>query len=138
MARIATSIEESKRLLELGIDPKSANMCWTNASFKGINYVDPWRLNPLTVDEVEKTLSTPSSFFEWTKGWEVVPAWSLDGLLKLLPNDIAVSFQNGNDEGTLYWVDTFLATTFSDTYIGAMVEMIELLVEEGYIKGKEK
>lgn len=123
MARIATSIEESKRLLELGIDPKSADMYYQYAPNSEKLYIIP-------------QIGSPSIVRLYGK--ECIPAWSLDGLLKLLPNDIAVSFQNGNDEGTLYWVDTFLATTFSDTYIGAMVEMIELLVEEGYIKVKEK
>lgn len=137
MARIATSIEESKRLLDLRIDPKTADMSWTNASFKGVNYVDPWRLNSLTADEVEKTLSTPSYFLEWAKGWEVVPAWSLGALMELLPADAMLSF--GKDEGWgVYWIDSKIASIPSTTYIGAMVKTIELLVNEGYIKGKEE
>lgn len=125
MARIATSIEESKRLLELGIKPESADMCWTNASFKGINYVDPWRLNSLTVDEVKKALSTPSHFFEWTKGWKVVPAWSLGKLFdiawELDPNQV-LSFQKGEKMDL----------------IAIMVDFIEMLVREVNTKGKEK
>lgn len=125
MARIATSIEESKRLLELGIDPKSADMCWTNASFKGINYVDPWRLNSLTVDEVEKALSASDAFFEWAKGWEVVPAWSLGKLFdiawELDPNQV-LSFQKGEKMDMT----------------AIMVDFIEMLVREVNAKGKEE
>lgn len=125
MERIATSIEESKRLLELGINPKTADMCWTNASFKGVNYIDPWRLNSLTVDEVEKALSTPCYFFEWTKGWEVVPAWSLGKLFdiawELDPNQV-LSFQKGEKMDL----------------IAIMVDFIEMLVREVNTKGKEE
>lgn len=58
MNKICTSINQSKKLIELGIDINTADMCWQNNEFPiGFN------------DE------------------EGVPAWSLSALLGLMPTD---------------------------------------------------
>lgn len=122
MARIATSIEESNRLLELGINPESADMHYQYAPNSEKLYVIPQIGNPSIVR---------------LYGKECIPAWSLGALLELLPADAILSF--GKDEGWgVYWIDSKIASIPSTTYIGAMVKTIELLVKEGYIKGKEK
>lgn len=142
---MATTIEESRMLLELGIDPKTADMSWTNASFKGVNYVDPWRLNPLAPDVVEKTLSAPSDLFEWTKGWEVVPAWSLGTLITIIsgidPKRFSFIFYSDIDNWVGYFVEygygRKITRTDSDL-ISLCVNMVKRLAEEGYIKTKEE
>ena len=49
--KISTSIGQSKKLLELGIDRNTADMCWQNNEFPiGFNdddAVPAWSLNPL-------------------------------------------------------------------------------------------
>jgi len=56
--KICTSIEQSQKLIELGIDRKTADMCWQNNEFPiGFN------------DE------------------DAIPAWSLSALLELIPKD---------------------------------------------------
>lgn len=113
MARIATSIEESKRLLELGIDPNTADMSYDWIGGKVYDLC----LAPC-VNEMD------------------IPAWSLGALIELLPADATLSFE---DEGWgVYWIDSKIASIPSTTYIGAMVKTIELLVNEGYIKTKEE
>ena len=59
MNKICTTIEQSQKLIELGIDRNTADMCWQNNEFPiGFN------------DE------------------DAVPAWSLAALFKLLPKSI--------------------------------------------------
>lgn len=130
MARIATSIEESKRLLELGIDPKSADMFWElNCLHEPELIVGDYslRIQGRATDKDYRKVTNPV----------LSPAWSLGALMELLPADAILSF--GKDEGWgVYWIDSKIASIPSTTYIGAMVKTIELLVKEGYIKGKEK
>ena len=56
MNKICTTIEQSVKLLELGIDVNSADMCWQNNEFP-IGFNDD----------------------------DAIPAWSLSGLLGLMP-----------------------------------------------------
>lgn len=61
MKKICTTIEQSQKLIELGIDRNTADMCWQNNIFPiGFN------------DE------------------DAVPAWSLSALLKLMPKGISI------------------------------------------------
>ena len=121
MARIATSIEESKRLLGLGIDPNTADMRW----YREQKWF-PYELQPYPYNESIITDGNES----------MKPAWSLGALLDLCPYDREVYFDR-NRYG-MYWIDTELTSMpFDGDYIGAMVKTIELLVDEGYIKGKE-
>lgn len=66
--KICTDVEQSKKLLELGIDVKSADMFWL--------VTDKPRLHVLTED-----LSKYAN-------WENYPAWSLSALLNLMPAEI--------------------------------------------------
>lgn len=68
MARIATSIEESKRLLELGIDPKSADMYWMHVKPEGYN--DWWELEIIQGAFKLRSMN--------------IPAWSLGALLEVV------------------------------------------------------
>lgn len=121
MARIATSIEESKRLLELGIDQNTADMRWR------------YNHNTHKHDDIPQVLAVRNWDDPYNKD---IPAWSLGALLDLCPYDREVYFDR-NRYG-MYWIDTELTSMpFDGDYIGAMVKTIELLVNEGYIKGKE-
>lgn len=66
MNKICTSIEQSKHLLELGLDPETADMWYT-----------------LSEDEELKILSINK---ETLRGNKFVPAWSLSALLDLIPH----------------------------------------------------
>ena len=59
MNKICTSIRQSQKLIELGIDVSTADMCWQNNEFP-VGFNDD----------------------------EAVPAWSLSALLNLLPQEI--------------------------------------------------
>ncbi|MCM1220082.1 MAG: hypothetical protein NC548_36885 [Lachnospiraceae bacterium] len=131
---ISTSIEQSRRLLSCGVDPKTADMVWLNRgqypaflSFnEGCNRAIP---------EVGD-----------------VPAWSLSALLALLPKEIydddtdsyyfslSKEFPLSEEYGVAYipcWEkgDAIVRKRY-DSPIEACVQMIEWLCESGYSLNK--
>ena len=73
MSQIATTIEQSKRLLEAGIDPGSADMMWRNVA--------------LTYDfghAMEVATAEPILYAFNTKSKDSIPAWSLSRLIDLI------------------------------------------------------
>ena len=68
MNKICTSIEQSKKLIELGIDVNTADMYWWSTSLK--YYIE-------AMDDGD---------FNEAEGH--VPAWSLTALLKLIPKSM--------------------------------------------------
>lgn len=70
MNKICTSIEQSKKLIELGIDPKTADMFWDMA--------EPEERRMPTVGLI--------SDYDDMEDW-AVPAWSLSALMNLLPSE---------------------------------------------------
>ena len=79
MTKTCTSLEQSKKLIELGIDINSADMChryrWSNNSFINLPCAEKAR-EPITGD---------------------IPAWSLTALLGLMPK--LHEFENDSDDG---------------------------------------
>lgn len=112
MARIATTIEESRKLLGLGINPNTADMSYDWIGGKVYDLC----LAPC-VNEMD------------------IPAWSLGVLLDFMPTGKA--FCLSREEDGLYWIDGVLASMPSGDYIGAAVKMVEMLVNQGRIKVKE-
>lgn len=82
--KIATTIEQSKKLLELGIDPSTADMLYCY-DFMARCVTD---LNVIT------------QFLQPTKG--DIPAWSLSALLNLLP--LSIPYDNGHCRYFLEWI----------------------------------
>ena len=85
MNKICTSQEQSKKLIELGIDINTADMFWDTLSAKKPEaQVDNHHL----VDEYDD--------------WYRVPAWSLSALMNLLPSEFTVV---GKYSDTTYKLD---------------------------------
>lgn len=73
MRTLATTIEQSKHLLELGLDPKTADMWWSNRFVY-------WQSTPMIGIATEQNqLYT----FKWSD--DDIPAWSLSALLEVIP-----------------------------------------------------
>lgn len=128
MNKICTSIEQSKRLIELGIDVNSADMVY----HKELNGTYSLRV----VDNVLKY---------------DIPAWSLSALLELMPSHL-FEFERGIDLN-LYpsinrkvWLcsympnaienmktDKFKQITHADNLVDAAYEMIIWLKENNYL-----
>lgn len=128
MNKICTSLEQSKRLIELGIDVNSADMVW----HKKLNGTYSLRV----VDNVLKY---------------DIPAWSLSALLELMPSYL-FEFERGIDLNFYpsinrkEWLcsympnvienmktDKFKQITHADSLVDAAYEMIIWLKENNYL-----
>lgn len=85
--KIATDLEQSVKLVELGIDPSTADMHWESISD------DDHRLGLFTAKETKESLERMQYTLKTTFNVKLSPAWSLSALLEMLPLKINV----GND-----------------------------------------
>lgn len=74
MIKSYTDLEQSKRLIELGIDVNTADMCWC--------------IRKLQWGEINKTIIAYPMLTnqEKSEDFKYIPAWSLTALLGLIPN----------------------------------------------------
>lgn len=126
MSNIATNIEQSKYLLELGLPKETADMSYSEEYFgrdKDGNDEWCWRLNACKFVDVEG----------------VIPAWSLSALLEVMPKPdlyrlsadswvCAAFFKEGSTRG------------YGKTAIDAACDNITKMFERGYLikKGGEQ
>lgn len=80
MTKICTSLEQSRKLIELGIDVNTADMFWDTAE-------------PL--ERIVPTVGPISDYYDM-EDW-AIPAWSLSALLGLMPK--LYEFENDPDDG---------------------------------------
>ena len=119
--KICTTIEQSKKLIELGIDVNTADMMW-----------DDWRL----IDEGWKLIAGYYPEIEKHYGRKCYPAWSLTALIELMgecrmertPLDQSGAFTHS-------FVDDYynIRTFEEDNAVDAAVEMILKLHEQKLI-----
>ena len=123
MNKICTSIEQSKKLIELGIDMNTADMFWDTA--------EP--------DKRRKPLVGPVSDYYDMENW-AVPAWSLSALLDLIPkiHGERPRLDTGRIQTEKYYVEypyhestknDWYSTKLCDSAVDACYEMICLLKE---------
>lgn len=109
MSNIATNIEQSKHLLELGLDIKSADMCLCKSA------QDIWFLCAYTPGEYDA---------------HTVPAWSLSALLEVIPKGTEL-VKMQNDAHELYYEIDYMYTGYEDKdAITAVYEMVCWLLEQ--------
>ena len=138
MNKISTSLEQSKKLIELGIDINTADMhysTWTILN-EGEYILSPNQGE--TIEELQEDY-----------GNQVIPAWSLSALLELIPPYLG-EFKDGIDFGfskaingkwySAYYIKlddnglaSFNKTVTGDTAIDAAFEMVCWLKENGKI-----
>lgn len=122
-SKICTSIEQSKKLLELGVNIHTADMFYPNRVGGIGNYA-------LSI--------------EWKKGLPLlsqeIPAWSLSGLLELMPkeleNDLELYYGAFGSDGEYYplWVCSCMNyVLFGNTLVDAVFKALCWLKENGKI-----
>lgn len=129
----ATTKEQSVRLLQCGVDPKTADMVWTHFE---------------SDDEQYERLDVMSEYAYEVSSLKPIPAWSLSALLALLPKEIydesgdgfyfslAKEFPLSEEYGAAYipcWDkgDAIVRKRDNDP-IEACVQMIEWLTANNY------
>jgi len=86
---IATTIEQSKELVRLGLDPKTSDMSYSEEYFgkdKDGNDEWCWRLNACKFVDVEG----------------IIPAWSLSALLEVMPKECEPDIQKSPISGVYF------------------------------------
>lgn len=121
-----TSIEMSKRLLELGLSPETADMWWTPLN---------WQLTEYYVEVKQNGIGTPKN---------PIPCWSLGALLELMPKICEDENDGGcyptlckgynTDKWHCVYRSSIYITDWYDNSIDAVFEMIVWLLENGYIE----
>ena len=144
-----TSIEQSKKLLKLGLNLESADMSWHH---KRVHYEisDTW--NPQLSAYKDITHPAENRLRE-TLNQEVLPCWSVGALLELIPKEIEYESNNYKDRyyftiwhDRIYYIGhnrrhipgcfdfTHISYGEKRTLIEALIIMIEALIKNGYIK----
>lgn len=131
MSNIATNIEQSKHLLELGLSKETADMSYSEEYFgkdKDGNDEWCWRLNACKFVDVEG----------------IIPAWSLSALLEVMPKENEPALVKSLASGQ-YFVHGYFglekSTYMTKDYIqpiAAAYEMVCWLLEQGFIKKGEE
>lgn len=128
MVKNCTSIEQSKKLLELGLNPDTADMWW---NFYSITTDDT---TPMIIH-----LNKPwAGNFNWNNEKDNVPAWSLSALLDLIPNTIGnyvLRFDKVDSDYYIWYEDVYkgwqdtIGHPFAENFIDAAFEMIVWLLK---------
>ena len=114
MTKICTNIKQSKKLVELGLDVNTADMCWSTA-------------NP----GLEVLLAFPFTDADNTYG-DKIPAWSLSALLELLPivNESTYTMRGTLDGGAIISHEELTCVVSQeDNPLDAVFEMVCWLLE---------
>ena len=140
MARIATTIEQGKKLEELGISTNTSDMSiWRQTKdWKGRPIERKMRIDATPFNQLSHIVIGVESFEEY-------PAWSLGALIKILPDTIILD--NGNacelsilNMGVYYrdFADGNIVQGFENENIfDNCVNMIEWAVKNDHIKNKK-
>ena len=127
---ITTTLVQSKHLLELGLDPKTADMWWSNRFVY-------WNTTPMIgVDTEQNQLYT----FKWCE--EDIPSWSLSALLEVMRKlSVTITLQViGNftflrikDNGFMWQKDIHVKNPMDAVYGGML-----WLLEQGLLRKEDK
>jgi len=109
--KICTSIEQSNKLLSLGLDPSTADMYWW---YSGKRYY----VESMDDDDFNKESD--------------IPAWSLTALLKLMP--VPYQLTSNNEGKCQLMLINNLRHDWYDAPLDAAFEMVCWLIEQGHIK----
>jgi hypothetical protein len=120
---ICTSIEQSKKLLSLDLDPSTADMWWSRCT------ITDFGDNDLKVSYAV----TPCNISQFKNTDKDIPCWSFTALLELMP--IGSHIEKKNSGYACYVVYT--KPLEASTPIEAAFEMICWLIKQGHIKVKK-
>jgi hypothetical protein len=130
--KIATTIEQSKKLVDLGLSADTADMNYCNSSYKGKDYIGEWKLSLQSPQEAKSILDM--SVTSWNTYWEIIPAWSLSRLLELMPLPLLTQHKNNKWYMVTYPNGKRISLDEYNNPIDAVFEMMVYLLENKLIK----
>lgn len=128
-----TTIEQSKKLAEFGLNPETADMCY---------FIDYKESNKFGINKYSVQIDTYGFLVHEPDN---IPCWSLAALLELMPN-IKTEHgiirpksvkENSKQFAYRYYYETLYYTDMCRTPIEAAYNMTVWLLENGYIKKGE-
>lgn len=131
--QICTTIEQSKRLLELGLDADTSDMCWLAKKLWGddVEIPEEDRSYILSTDKDDSFCSRYDV--------DCVPSWSLHRLIAMLPLEIeddysTESFLKIEGSNIVYKEeDIFIYNSFEkDNIYDNIIDCIEWLIQDVY------
>lgn len=128
MNKICTSLEQSKKLIELGVDINTADMRY--------GYIAPYDFSDRMYDGGYDEVPYPKDFLKKNPNFSEneydgeLPAWSLSALLELIPERIPGTKLVIKWDGS-YYIEG--RDCLFDTAIDAAFEMVVWLKENGKI-----
>lgn len=127
--QICTTVEQSKRLLALGLKKETADMCHSNESWRGPNYTADFKPYVVPWEDMNRNYSN-----EMFVAWELIPAWSLHRLIAMLPTAF-----DKYGKGFLLSEEKLLGR--QDDIYGRIISVITILVRDGqfnkeYLEGR--
>ena len=142
---ISTTIEQSKHLVELGLNTETADMSYYRDSYG--NYMHKVE----TGKECDFTL-TLDKYVPGDEWFDSVPAWSISAMFKQMPKGCDIRKHYGYDINDLRYVAgiweyseyegfseyTKYTTKFYDNPIDAAYDLLCWLIENDYIKTKKQ
>lgn len=132
MNKICTSVEQSKKLIELGIDVNTADMHYSTWTILNGEYI----LSPNQGETIEE--------LQEDYGNQVIPAWSLTALLDMLDYEVVdaegescyLKIDKDDIEYQIRYEDRWnsgIETKWYDNLLDAAFEMILKLKEKGLL-----
>ena len=122
--KICTSLEQSKKLLSLGLDPSTADMCYPHFIRHGADTYNE-------IPEIAEDIDYPYE----------MPCWSLVALLELMPDGVQTYKTYNYVRIDITFVHNGIVTGSNrvedKTYIDAVFEMVCWLIEQKHIKVKK-
>lgn len=145
-SQVCTSVEQSRRLLDLGLKPETADMVYRNTNSR--TEIMRWELKPypptlkstthLNIDKLnvfkhknsDGKVMSGEEYFQELFGKDI-PAWSLHRLIEMLP--YTMTFRLKKHKITLYDICRTIPTSTSpgNTYYDALINAIEGLIDLG-------
>lgn len=124
-SQISTTIEQSKRLLELGVKPETADMYYSNAGIPAFSNGE-YTLYAKSYAEVMEKLNNQISPFDF------IPAWSAHRLLELLTGmEWAVSAWNIDTFKCGVWrEDSSYSFTEYGGFYDCVISCVDFLIEK--------
>lgn len=132
--QVATSIEQSQQLIELGVKPETADLVYRCTKSKNDSLEWKLQLCPPSLEDTDN---------------DDIPAWSLARLLELLPYEVPchrsntphhpelIKYKTGyNFSVCRYTVDCFAGTSIKNSPFDSCVSMIEWLISKKYFNKK--
>lgn len=139
-----TSIEQSKKLLELGLDPSTADMIYSVVNNDNVEYPDKPSLyrwgNSSVLYNYMKNIGRESVLQD-------IPCWSVGALLDLLPDNIEVDnakwhlntvHRKKDNWQFMYYGRYRFCRFYGDNPLDACYELIVWLLENEYAPFDEK